>query len=214
MAAICLAILAIGLFYLGQPAHEPPPQTIDFANAVHQLTAEDFSAWKEFVPQSKLFRVELPYPPQHATDLISMPNSDKKRRFDMYASEKGNGAVFLISVITYPEEVHPSSVEDTLKQTIEELMKHNPDNRLSKSEHTFFDQHPALDFAIANREFLVQGKALLIGRSVYMLSYASRVGEFDAEDYRYFIDSFQPLESAPVIANEPYKSTNNAFSNS
>jgi hypothetical protein len=195
ISIICLAIILFALFYFNpgfkdgsknKPAAAPiatPPSS----------DAENFATWQEFIPQSKLFKVLLPHPPQYAKDLISVPNSDIKRRYDMYASEKIDGTLFLISVITYPEDVDTSFPNDILKQTVDELMKNNPDNRLTKLKDNFFKDHQGTDFSIENREFHVEGKAMMLGKRLYLLSYVTRLNDFDPIEFQHFVDSFELL---------------------
>lgn len=157
-----------------------------------------FSSWKEFVPQSRLFLVKLPSDPQYAKDLVAIPNSDQKRRFDMYASEKIDGTLFLVSIITYPDEADTSFTSDILRQTVEELMRNKPDNKLTKIQDNVFQLHPTLDFSFDSQQFHVEGKVIMVNKRVFVLSYVTRKNEFDPAEYQYFIDSFKLLDGHPL----------------
>jgi len=178
---VCLAILGIGIYYVYM--HEK----------MAEGEKEDFLTWKEFVPRSGLFKTLLPSPPQYGKDYIAIPNSDKKRRYDMYAAEKIDGTLFLISVITYPPEVDISSSDDIIRQNIEDLMHNKVDNRLTKLVNLSLHEHKTFDFSIENRDFDIQGRSIQDDHVVYMLVYITQKESFDPKEYQYFIDSFQLL---------------------
>lgn len=194
---VCLAFLLLGINYF-------IPNTLDsykqlLTEKSTQVTTSnlanpvEFASWREFIPQSGLFQVKLPQPPQYAKDFLPIPSSDQKRRYDIYASEKIDGTLFLISVITYPEEAELSFADDMLQQTVEELLHSKPDNKLTKISDTIFQKIPGRDFSIDNREFHVEGKVIMVNKTLYVLSYITRKGDFNAKEYQYFIDSFELL---------------------
>ena len=190
----CLAILLLGMFYFMpylKNAYKALPGTESISADTEN--SENFSTWKKFAPQSGLFKVMLPDTPQYAKDLVAIPGSDKKRRYDMYASEKINGTLFLISVITYPQDVDTSLTDDILRQTLDELMKSHPDNRLSNFKNNLFKTHQTLDFSLNNGEIQVEGKILMVDKTVYVLSYITRNDNFDPKEYHHFMDSFELL---------------------
>jgi hypothetical protein len=191
---ICLAIIVLILFYYVPPnlkdAYKILPGTSP-ATTTSTKDSENFSSWQEFIPRTGLFRVMFPFPPQYAKDLVAIPNSDKKRRYEIYASEKIDGTLFLISVITYPSEVDTSDSNEILQQVAYELVQNKPGNRLTKLKESFFNGYPSLDFSIENQQFHIEGKMILVNKTVYVLSYSTRLGDFDPKEYQYFIDSFE-----------------------
>lgn len=157
--------------------------------------AEQLDTWVNFTPQSHFFSISLPSSPQYAKDLIPIPDTNLKRRYDMYASLKLDGTLFLISVITYPEEMKPSlSNEEVLRKSIEELKQNKPDYELKKNLTSRFNGNEAVDFSIENKEFHIEGKAILDKNILYMLTNTSQQGNFDPLEYKYFIESFKLLD--------------------
>ena len=185
-----MAILAAGLLYVRQGAKNDPAEQVHASGK----GSETFNTWQPFRPNSGLFKVLLPHPPQYAKDLVAIPGSDQKRRYDMYASEKIDGSLFLISVITYPTEAESSESADLLKQTVDELMRSKPDNQLTSIKELVFKGHPALDFIITNREFKVQGIVFMLGKSIYVLSYVAQQDDYSAKEFQHFVDSFELLD--------------------
>lgn len=182
---ICLVIIGIGAYY-AYDAWEVEEQN-------------NFSTWKKFVPRSKLFEIHLPNSPQYGKDYVQIPNSDKKRRYDIYASEKLDGTLFLISVITYPPEYDTSSSFDILRQNIDELMHQKGDNRLNDIWQNTFQKDNSLDFSFENKDFRVQGRAIHDDHIVYLLSYIVKKDNFDEDEFNYFIDSFKILKHSKEV---------------
>ena len=187
---ICLAILGLGLYYFYLHAQKEKGEI------------DNFATWKKFIPQSGLFEVLLPDQPQYGKDFVNIPNSNEKRRYDMYASEKIDGTLFFVTVITYPPEVDTSSSNDILLQNIDELIQNKSDNHLTKFLHNIFEQHQALDFSFENHKFHVEGKALQDDHIVYVLVYITPKGDFDPEEYQHFVNSFKILKPAKEIQKQ------------
>jgi hypothetical protein len=162
-------------------------------NSSAELVFPPFSGWREFQAPSERFKVFLPAPPQYAKESVPIPDTDKKRQYEMYVSEKLNGPVFMISLITYPKEVDISNVEKMLQAIVDEMMKSKADNKLKKTENVIFQGHPAIKFNIVNANFNVEGMALMVDRTIYLLSYIAQNSEFTADDYQYFINTFKLL---------------------
>lgn len=156
--------------------------------------AADFSTWKKFIPSSNLFEINLPNPPQYGKDYVQIPGTDKKRRYDMYASEKLDGTLFLITVITYPPNYDTHDSFKILQENIDDLMHQKVDNRLNNLLQSQFQNHDTLDFSFENKDFIVDGRSIHDDPIVYMLSYITKKNNFDHEEFQHFIDSFKILK--------------------
>lgn len=187
---VCLAVVAAGIFYLTQQTNRSGVAGSQ-SSSDQNAEAETFPKWKEFEPKSGLFKVLLPHPPHYAKDLVPIPDSDKKRRYDMYASEKIDGTLFMITVITYPAEVDMTDSHEILQQIVNELKHSKSDNQITNLKDGFFQTHPAVDFTINNKEIQVEGKAFIVGNTVFVLSYVVKEDHFDPVEYQEYIDSFQ-----------------------
>lgn len=150
-----------------------------------------FIEWLSFEPSSKLFKAQLPAVPQSAKQAVALADSNKKRRYEMFASEKMDGSLFMISLITYPSESNMSDSQEILKGVVEEVMQGNAENHLNQLDLTTFHDHQALKFDIKNKEFNVQGLTFLIDKIVYLLVYVAHQENVNAEDFKYFINSFE-----------------------
>lgn len=181
LAIISLVVLGIGLYYF-YTYQQSEKGELDL-----------FSTWKKFTPKSHLFTAILPNSPQYAKDFIAIPNTDKKRRYDMYASEKVDGTLFLISMITYPREIDTSFAEKILRQNIDEVMQKKLDNRELSVSKEMFQGRKAIDFSAEGEQFDIEGKAILDDHTVYLLTYTTHKNNYDPKEYQYFVDSFHIL---------------------
>ena len=175
---VCLIIIGIGINFIYREIEKEKGR------------AHEFSKWKEFIPQSKMFKVRLPNLPQYGNDLKEIPGSEHKRHYAIYAAEKINGTLFLIDVITYPPEVDVSSSEDLLNNNLRDFMQGKTNNELKKTLHGVFDTYRSIDFSFNNDEYEIEGKSIHNGQVVYILSYVTKKDEMDESEYKYFIDSF------------------------
>lgn len=155
-----------------------------------------FSSWPEFTSNANNFKVSLPSKPQHAKQAVSIPKTEKKRQYEMYASEEQlDGSIFMVSVIKYPPEFPISSPNDALQEIVDEMMQTNANNRLNKVDRTDFEEYPALDFVILNNEFQIHGRVFMIDHTAYLLTHVAKKENFNHEEYNHFINSFHLIES-------------------
>lgn len=195
---ILIAVVA-GLFFLVdniKSAYKVIPITAD-----PTMQVAPFSDWREFVSTTNGFKVSLPDYPQHASQNVSIPKTDKKRKYEMYAAEKVDGTVFMISVITYPSESDLVSPVAATEEIVREMMEKNPNNKLEKIDYTIFEGHEAGDFNIENPDRKIKGKAVVIGKVLYLLTYIAKKENFSEEDYTHFIKTFDfiPMGSPDLV---------------
>jgi hypothetical protein len=155
-----------------------------------ELKVVPYSDWNEFIPKTGLFKVRLPSTPQFANETVNIPGTDFKRLYEMYASEKINGAVFMVSVITYPPTFPITNNDELLHEVIDELVSSNPNNRLLETRDVEFQSHPNVDFHMVNKEYDIEGKAFLVDKTMYVLTYVVKNTDYDVKDYQYFLNSF------------------------
>lgn len=154
------------------------------------MTIDPHASWRDFSPQSGGFKVLFPAVPQFAKEAVNIPNTDKKRRYEMYASETINGTVFMVSVITYPQDYDTVNKTQTVQSVVDELVASDPANHLLESRDAVFLGFPAVDFHMVNKEFDIEGKSFMNDKTVYVLTYVARNKDYNREDYDYFINSF------------------------
>jgi len=165
---------------------------------------EAFEQWREFVSAIGKFKVMLPSVPQHASEDLPVPDSEFVLKYEMYVSEEGDGTTFMISLIKYPDGIDTSKPENMLENVMNEMISVNPSNRLRSMSFFDLDNHKALDFSIASPEIVVNSRAFIVEKILYLLTVIDKVNKEDSEEYQYFIDSFQllPLDEASNHVNQ------------
>lgn len=190
LAAIALAVVMLTVFYLSTSQTAPSNASSSPKTMSQKTDFVAFSDWEDFTDPAGKFKAQLPSPPQFVKGSAEIPTSDRKRRYEIYASQELNGNLFMINVMTYPSDFDTSDIKETLRGIVDETVQSNPANRLTNSKESVYQDHPALDFDIDNQLVKSQGKAFMIGKTVYILVYAADKKNFVPTEYQKFVDSF------------------------
>ena len=157
------------------------------------IEAKPFEEWREFTSAIGEFKVMLPAVPLHAEESLPVPESKVVLQYNMYASESNDGTTFMISLITYPEEIDTSKPENMLENVMNEMVSANPTNSLRSLNFHEFLGHKALDFFIESPEIVVNSRAFVSGKTLYLLTMIDKKEQYDEEEFLYFINSFELL---------------------
>lgn len=190
LATIALVIVMLVVFYLSTSQTVSSNASPSGAVTAQKANPSVFSDWEEFKDPNGKFKAQLPSPPQFVKGLAEIPTNNGKRRYEIYASQELNGNLFMINVMTYPSDFDTSDANETLRSIVDETIQSNPANRLINSKESIYQDHPALDFDIDNPMVKSQGKAFIMGKTVYILLYAAHQKNFFPAEYQKFVDSF------------------------
>ena len=180
--ALVLAALAIGGGWFFLKKHQE-----------YVSDQNSFALWKTFIPQTKLFKVQLPDIPHHVKDSVEIPGESVKGPYEVYVTEKLDGTLFLITELEDPKQYEETLYEHLFNTATEELMHSRKDNQLQKIEKDFNKKHPETEYSIFNRDYRIEGKILLVGNKRFTVSYITEKNLFDEDEYAYFINSFEVL---------------------
>ena len=185
-------VIASGVFFLANRG-ESTREGMD--RNLAQIDAPNIGIinWLEFVSTRGDFEVILPTAPQYLEEGINIPNTDIKRRYEVYAAEDSDGTVYLVNIITYPKDFSIPDPQKLMSEVIQEMLKTRMSNRLENTKDTVFLGYPAKDFNIDNGNMTIMGRAFIVGQSVYLLTYVSMDAYSNLEEYQQFLDSFQFL---------------------
>lgn len=186
MGAIVLACILVVRY--AKDMYKALPATLNST-----MTIVPFEEWREFEADEAKFKVQIPALPQHATETVRDPKDQQKREYDMYVSQKNDGTIFMISLITYENDQETSNPTKLLKSIVEEMLASNPSNKLKSLKENLYHQYKAIDFSIENADVHMDGKAFVIGKTLYILSYIAKSADYNPLEYQHFIDSFKLL---------------------
>ncbi|MFQ5728790.1 MAG: hypothetical protein ACE5GN_00315 [Waddliaceae bacterium] len=171
------------------PIEEKPPALVD-------LEVYNFQDWHEFSPPNGEFKVLLPTRPLSATENIQDPKTKKTRKYDMYVSEKNDGSVFMITLITFVDMPPITDAEKLMKEMMDDMIKSNPDNELRTTQFSKYNGYDSLDFAFGNNESTVDARTFVVGNTLYILSRIIKTESYNANEYNFFINSFDLTSSS------------------
>lgn len=198
-------IFIVGVCYLAIHFAKDSYKLLPMNEAV-ELQAEtleqsDYHNWQEFSSPAGDFKVLMPSLPQHISDKSNDSKSNEMRKIDVYMSEKKNGTIFMINLITLLDAkslVH----EELLQNFMKDMLASNPNNTLIASQSTVFKGQKALDFVIENETFNYDVREFFIGNTLVVLSNVSRKPTHNIKDFEFFINSF---EFVPLEQKDPKK---------
>lgn len=150
----------------------------------------EYDTWRPFSSDDGAFSVLFPALPQRAEDSLPDPDSGEVRKYDMYVAEKNNGSIFMVSLITYSENEELSAAM-LLKTVKDEMVAAHPANKLISSETGTFEGHPAIDFSIENPDAHIDGKAFIVGRTLYLLTHVAKRDQYRRDEFDHFLHSFK-----------------------
>ncbi|MDP1880727.1 MAG: hypothetical protein Q8K60_07290 [Parachlamydiaceae bacterium] len=191
IVGLILIFALLGIFYLTRDT-----KSSDGLFNLSSSSKEDpllFSYWKKYESKSGDFEVLVPSEPQYAKDFIDIPGSDKKKRYEIFASEKPDGTLFMISVITYPTEIDMGNTREILKNMVHELAAGKKDHKLNDLAEIEKAGKLTYHFNIENNEFKIQGETFLVNNVQYVISYIVRKENYNEAEYNHFVNSFTLL---------------------
>lgn len=193
MSKISMTLGTIVLVVLGVLAFTVKPMHYHHQKESHDIAMvtdeKQLHEWHEFVSPMQKFKVLLPTLPQHAQENVNDPKTHQRKEYDMYVSEKDNGTVFMISLITIGSEGQLN--EEALSNVMHDMLTGNPRSKLKNVKMGKYHGYPSLDFSIESEQAIIDGKVFLSGSTLYLLTSASRPEQYSRQEFDYFVNSFE-----------------------
>lgn len=155
----------------------------------------NLQSWHSFRSPSNKFNAMFPTLPQHATSKINEPKTQEPRQYDMYVSEKDDGTIFMISIITMLDESNKIN-ENALTNVINDILSNNPKGKIKSMKLGSYREYPAIDFSIENDKINIDGKAFIVGNTLYLLTSAANLENYQKPEFDFFVNSFELSEVA------------------
>lgn len=148
-----------------------------------------FADWREFKAPQGTFQAKFPTVPQHASQSVRDPKTQQLREYEMYVGEEGNGSIFMVSVIDFPNS---KENPETLKKTImNDLLVSNPQNQLKSMKVGTYKLFSTVDFVITGPDKTINGRVFSDGNNLYLLTGIFNNAYVELNEYEYFINSFE-----------------------
>ena len=187
---LCVILASFfGMVYYMLDQTEEVAETPKFLEGLPASHAE----WEEFSPASKAFVARFPSEPERQVQRVD----ERKHLYETYEAEGQEGALFSVSVITYPDVKILPAASSRLNAVMEQMMSSEPSNVLRGVGEAKFRELQALNFSIqgAGRRGLYT--AFLAGNSTYLLAYTAPLSDYRESEFHYFISQFHLNGFAP-----------------
>jgi len=187
VALILLSVLTLQFSkdsYKILPIENSDPAKVD-------LEKYNFQDWKEFAPPSGKFQVMLPTVPQQATENINDSETGETRHYDMYVSERLDGTIFMISLITFETAPSKQEAERLLEDMMNDMVNSNPSNALENKSFGEYQGSPSLDFTITNTDININAKTFMTGKKMVVLTRVAPSSQNDPTEFNFFVNSFE-----------------------
>ena len=97
----------------------------------------------------------------------------------------------MINVIDYPPSVDVTDPRGVLKASADEILGSNSANKMLKSDFGTSLGFPTMDFTIGNHQATVNGRAILKGHSLFVLTVADGDPQVASSSFTKMADSFR-----------------------
>ncbi len=191
IAAVAMIVLLLSRWISGP---SPTDSRVEMqGNGQAELQLEK---WHEFTAPSEKFRVLVPSLPQHATEKLEDPQTKEPRQYDMYVSEKDDGSIFMISIITMLDKTQGKVDEGVVSKIIHDMTKASPESKLKAMNMGKYGEHQAIDFSIEGARVNIDGKAFMVENTLYILTAAAQPKYYNRKEVDFFLNSFRLLPEA------------------
>jgi hypothetical protein len=187
---VALILITIVTLFAVSRLWSPKPQQPPVQPSVRAIE----KVWHEYSSPSNRFSVNLPELPQHVVGVRPMPTAKEEIRYETFLSMSKSGSILLINVIDYPPSVDVTDSKGVLKAAAEEILGSNPTNQMLKSEAGVSLGYPSMDFTIGNKDATVQGRDILKGHTLFVLSVADHDPRVASTLFNKMADSFRITE--------------------
>lgn len=196
-AAVAIAaFLALRYSQNSTTSLEQPKQALKMP----EISKLNLQNWHEFTAPGNQFKVLFPTLPQQANEQLKDPKTKGSRQYEMFVSEKDNGTIFMINIITLLEKPPADSDEKILSGIMNEMVSSSPQSKLKNMKMGRYRNFPALDFSIENQELTIDGKVFVEGNTLYLLSSIAKAATYQPEEFEFFVNSFQLLPKTDSLA--------------
>lgn len=191
-----ILILAILGYFTYRLSFAPEKLMKDMDEKGKNIEAFNFQNWKVYASPNGEFKVLFPTLPQHATESTKDPATGKPSKYDIFVSEKGDGTVFMITVLSSQDKDFAMDKQGRMKKMVNDLVGSKPNYTLGSTDNSIFKGHDALDFVITNKDLQIDGKTFFNANQQFTLSRIMKKENYNANEYNFFVNSFDLVPSS------------------
>ncbi|VVT42844.1 hypothetical protein BOKEGFJH_00362 [Chlamydia avium] len=156
---------------------------------------KNVSKWKRYDYTSNCgFSAEFPESPDHAGQIIEIPQSDLTIRYDTYIAEtQVDNTVYVVSVWEYSEKVDISRPELNLQEGFSGILQALPESQVLFMQAKEVQGHKALEFWICCEDIYFRGMLISVNHTLYQvfMVYKNKNANALDKEYDMFTKSFK-----------------------
>jgi hypothetical protein len=185
-AGLFLVIIFSLVFIL----HGPRPKAQKAIHSEQVILSDVDDVLMQYDIPGKDFLASFPAAPQHVAGYQNVIQNGQKVGYDIYVAQSRLGTTYMVNVIRYPQTFDVSVSEKILKSAVDEIRSSNPANDITKSELSTYNGLPSIDFVVENPLAEIQGRAILKGTTLFVISVAGENKDTLHKHYEKFLSSF------------------------
>ncbi len=185
-----VGLLLVGIFSLIFVLHGPRSKSQKTAPPQQVMLSDVDDLLMEYIIPGKQFNASFPAAPQHVSGNQNVLQDGEKLGYDIYIAQSRLGTTYMVNVIQYPPTFNVSLSEKILKSAVDEICSSNPANTITKSDVGTFSGFPSLDFVVENPLAEIQGRVILKGTTLFVISVAGENKDTLHKHYEKFLSSF------------------------
>jgi hypothetical protein len=149
------------------------------------------SEWQEFMPEGKEFSLLFPAAVQHASATQPFGQQGELVQYDVYSAKASDGTSYMLSKVVYPASLDTRDPQSILQQLLQDMTTTSPQNEIIGQTESTFLTYPALEFDLQNIHYATLGKAVLIDKTLYVLTVMDQDRNQLESHFHTFVGSFK-----------------------
>jgi hypothetical protein len=146
--------------------------------------------WVYFYAPEKEFSVSLPTDPALDIQHFDVPNGKEPLKYNEYQSYPEEKTCYAVGFVDLPRKWKLLGSNRLLKGALELILKHEHADTLLGQQLVRHQKYPALDFHFSRGDEIIQGRLILVGRTLYKLTLASPSASEAPTTLKPFVESF------------------------
>ncbi len=181
--SLLLAVLCFALTFWFEE------EVVSWIDPLEQVSQED--SWVQYVPKEGGFEISFPTKPEVKEHMVQLSDSSAPLCVPEYVAKKN--ATYSVSYVDIPRKWSFLSSNMLLKGALRTLISKKPGAKLIEKQTIKHQGYPALDFLLKEGDMQMQGRMVLVGKTLYKLS-ASYDPQEEGQEVQnmQFLNSFSP----------------------
>lgn len=146
------------------------------------------SEWVQYTSDEGNFLIHFPKTPKMEIRVYDVPDGDPIRLNEYRAYKE---ASFCVSYLNLPKKWRLFSANTLLKGAIKVVQEYMPGSELVERQIVKHKNYPAMNFCMKQGEAIIEGRLILVGRTLYQLTVTYYPDTPREQQHETFLNSFE-----------------------